>query len=38
LVDISANMLGEAAKQVAPYADRSQAIIHDIFDPHLDFR
>ncbi len=37
LVDISANMLGEAAKHVAPYADRSQAIVHDIFDSRLDF-
>jgi tRNA (cmo5U34)-methyltransferase len=37
LVDISANMLGEATKQIAPYADRSQTIVHDIFDPDLDF-
>jgi tRNA (cmo5U34)-methyltransferase len=37
LVDISANMLGEAEKQLAPYADRCQATVHDIFDAHLDF-
>ena len=37
LVDLSANMLGEAAKQVAPYAERSQMIVHDIFEPDLDF-
>src|SRR6185503_2517785 len=37
LVDISANMLGEAAKQLAPYAERSRMIVHDIFEPDLDF-
>lgn len=37
LVDISANMLGEARTQVAAYADRSHMIVHDIFDPQLDF-
>ena len=37
LVDISANMLREAANQVALYAERSQMIVHDIFEPDLDF-
>jgi tRNA (cmo5U34)-methyltransferase len=37
LVDISANMLGEAERQVAPYADRCRATVHDIFDAELDF-
>jgi len=37
LVDISANMLGEAAKQLARYAERSRMIVHDIFEPDLDF-
>ena len=37
LVDISANMLGEAVKQLASYAERSQMIMHDIFEPDLEF-
>jgi tRNA (cmo5U34)-methyltransferase len=37
LVDISANMLGEAMRQVASYADRCQLTVHDIFDAGLDF-
>jgi len=37
LVDISANMLGEAARQLALYADRCQLTVHDIFDAGLDF-
>jgi tRNA (cmo5U34)-methyltransferase len=37
LVDISANMLDEAARQLAPYAGRAQAMVHDIFNPQLDF-
>jgi tRNA (cmo5U34)-methyltransferase len=37
LVDISANMLAEATKHVAPYAGRAQTMVHDIFDPQLDF-
>lgn len=37
LVDISANMLGEAAMQLTPYTDRCQSTIHDIFDADLDF-
>jgi len=37
LVDISANMLGEARKQTTPYADRCQTTVHDIFDSRLDF-
>jgi tRNA (cmo5U34)-methyltransferase len=37
LVDLSANMLGEAQKQLAIYPDRCQFIVQDIFDPGLEF-
>jgi hypothetical protein len=37
LVDITANILGEAAQQLALYADRSQATVYDMFDAQLDF-
>ena len=37
LVDISANMLGEAKRQLAGYTDRCRFRVHDIFDEALDF-
>jgi tRNA (cmo5U34)-methyltransferase len=37
LVDISENMLGEAANQLAVHAGRYQSTVHDIFDAQLDF-
>jgi tRNA (cmo5U34)-methyltransferase len=37
LVDVSSNMLDEAEKQLAAYADRCRFLVHDIFDAGLDF-
>jgi tRNA (cmo5U34)-methyltransferase len=37
LVDLSANMLGEAQKQLAAYAPRCQFMVRDIFDQGLNF-
>ena len=37
LVDISANMLGEAERQLASHADRCHFHVHDIIDEALDF-
>ncbi len=37
LVDISANMLREAERQLAGYAGRCQFLVRDIFDTNLEF-
>ena len=37
LVDISANMLGEAERQLASHAGQCHFHVHDIFDEALDF-
>ena len=37
LVDVSPNMLAAAAQRLAPYGDRCQFIVQDIFEPDLDF-
>ena len=37
LVDISANMLGEAERQLSSHTDRCRFRVHDIFDEALDF-
>ena len=37
LVDISANMLGAAEKQLQTYPERCQFIVQDIFDASLEF-
>jgi len=37
LVDLSANMLGAAQKQLATYSNQCQFLVQDIFDPGLNF-
>jgi tRNA (cmo5U34)-methyltransferase len=37
LVDLSPNMLAAAAQRLAPYGDRCQVVVHDIFDAGLNF-
>jgi tRNA (cmo5U34)-methyltransferase len=37
LVDLSPNMLAAAEQRLAPFGDRCQVVVHDIFDDGLNF-